>query len=172
MEDLTSILGIVIAAGLLVAKVAVRKKATDATKGTADPHGEAWPQIPPFTTPDEETVPASEAPVFGPVAKKIAAARKSIQAAEEMLATDRSSAEAQDVSDHRAQVVTAPQSTAQPQVVSAAPRPSTMPQAVSATRSTIAPQENRRKKAETPAADFDLRKAVIASEILRPKFDE
>ena len=134
MEDLTSILGIVIAAGVLVAKAAVRKKGTDAAKGngSADPHGEAWPQIPPVMTRpamttsrpamtrDEESEPASDT-AFGPVARKIAAARKSIQAAEEM------------------------------------------PAAV---------QGNRRKRAETPAADFDLRKAVIAAEILRPKFDE
>ena len=141
MEDLTSILGIVIAAGILVAKAAVRKKGTDAAKGNgpADPHGEAWPQIPPvitrpamttprpaMTTPrpamtrDEESEPASDT-AFGPVARKIAAARKSMQAAEEM---------------------------------------------------TAAVQENRRKRAETPASDFDLRKAVIAAEILRPKFDE
>ena len=201
MEDLTSILGIVIAAGVLVAKAAVRKKGTDAAKenGPADPHGEAWPQIPPFTTSrpamttsrpamtrDEESEPASDT-AFGPVARKIAAARKSMQAAEEMPAAARSGAEPQGGSDNHTQAVRDAWLTTQtqvvpkhgPAVVSASPRQTAQTQVVSSAgrqnmqtpRPSVAAQENRHKRAETPE-DFDLRKAVIAAEILRHKFDE
>ncbi|MCM1150480.1 MAG: hypothetical protein NC209_00135 [Alistipes sp.] len=150
MEELTSILGLVVAAGILLAKSAIRTKAAKAAKkhdvGSSD---EAWPAWNPEpasasrkqSQKNDRPEPAREKSVFQPVVQKATAARRD---------NDRSRKRKQPAASAQAARV-------QP--------------AADATE-TAHTSKNVLHGKTGGTEGFDLRQAVIASEILRPKFDE
>lgn len=138
MEELTSILGIVVAAGMLLAKLFIREK-TRGANGKANPGGEAWPteQQPAMARPKAEPARTREKSVFEPMAQKVTAHRNNIR-----------------------------KNTPEPKK-----KPADAARTVGhqpATDAATLRCENR----EVPAEEFDLRRAIVYAEILKPKFDE
>lgn len=134
MEELTSILGIVVAAGMLLAKLFIREKARGANE-KANPGGEAWPteQQPATTRPKAEPARTREKSVFEPMAQKVTAHRNNTR--------------------------------------KNTPRPADAARTAGHQLATDA-ATLRRENREVPAEEFDLRRAIVYSEILKPKFDE
>lgn len=128
MEELTSILGIVVAAGILLAKLFIREKAN----GKANPGGEAWP-------------------------------------AQQRPATNRPKKERDTTPTMIRQVTTVPEDNRENRRTK-----KKAADAIHATeiRSADAPKELRPKAPESPTTEFDLQRAIVYSEILKPKFDE
>lgn len=137
MEELTSILGIVVAAGMLLAKLFIREKARGAN-GKANPGGEAWPteQQPATACPKAEPAHPREKSVFESIAQKVTALRDNTR-----------------------------KNTPRPKKPADAARTAGHQPATDA--ATL-----RRENREVPAEEFDLRRAIVYAEILKPKFDE